>query len=188
MFSGFTHNSTQEVTLLISQASSGNQEALNSLIALVYEDLKLIASGLRHKQFNSSSTLNTTSVVDEAWLRLHKWGIQAESRKHFFCIAAKAMRQILINSATQKLSQKRNAQLVTFDDSSLNIESEAEWMLLLDKILKAIEKKNSRMADVFQLKYFLGFSEPEISEVLNVSVATVNRDWLVAKKIIKEII
>lgn len=181
-------NNPHEITVLISQAASGDADALNNLMPIVYADLKLIASGIRHKQFNVSSTLNTTSLVNEAWIKLQKWGVKAESRKHFFCITAKAMRQILINSATQKLSQKRNVKLVTFEDSGINTDNEAEWMILLDKILKPIEQKNPRMAQVFHLKYFLGFTEPEVAETMGVSLSTVNRDWLIVKKIIKNIL
>jgi len=180
-------NSPHEVTLLISQAATGDNKALDALMPMIYSDLKLIASGIRHKQISVSSTLNTTSLVNEAWIKLQKWGVKAESRKHFFCITAQAMRQILINSATEKLSQKRNVKLVTFEDSGIESNNEAEWMILLDKILKPIEQKNPRMVQIFQLRYFLGFTEPEVAELLDVSISTVNRDWLIVKKIIKKI-
>ncbi len=176
-----------QVTLLISQAAEGNTRALNELMPIVYSDLKLIASGIRHKQINVSSTLNTTSLVNEAWLKLNKWGVKAENRKHFFCITAKAMRQILINSAKQKLSHKRNVKLIAFEDLGVDTSNEAEWMIMLDKILKPIEKQNPRLVDVFQLRYFLGFTEPEIAKALEISLSTVNRDWLIVKKIIKSI-
>ena len=110
-----------EITILIFQASNGSASAMDDLIPLVYTDLKIIAAGIRHKQFNVSKTINTTSLVNEVWLKLHKYGIKADSRKHFFCIIAKAMRQILINSAKKKITQKRNAQLITFDDSEMAI-------------------------------------------------------------------
>jgi len=180
----FLNSKPQKITLLISKASAGDDAALNELIPLVYDDLKRIASGIRHKQMAVSKTLNTTSLVNEAWLKLQKWGIKAESRKHFFCITAKAMRQILINSANEKLTRKRDANLVTFDDHVLLMENEAEWILLLDQILLTIEQQHPRMVKVFQLKYFLGFTEPEVAEVLNISLSTVSRDWLTIKKII----
>jgi len=173
-----------QVTLLIAQASDGDDQALNDLIPLVYQDLKRIASGIRHKQMAVSKTLNTTSLVNEAWLRLQKHGIKAESRKHFFCITAKAMRQILINTAREKLANKRSGNQVTFDDHAMATESEAEWIILLDQILQPIEQQRPRMAKVFQLKYFLGFTEPEIAEVMDISISSVSRDWLTVKKII----
>ena len=177
----------QEVTQLIVRASDGDGDALNDLIPLVYEDLKHIASGIRHKQMLVSKTLNTTSLVNEAWLKLQKWGIKAESRKHFFCITAKAMRQILINAANEKLANKRAAKLVTFEDQSISTQNEAEWILLLDEILKTIEQQQPRMAKVFQLKYFLGFTEPETAEALDISLSSVSRDWLTVKKIISNV-
>lgn len=177
-----------EITLLISQASGGSSDALNDLIPLVYDDLKMIAGGLRHKQFDVSKTINTTSLVNEAWLKLHKYGIKAESRKHFFCIISKAMRQILMNSAKQKITQKRNANMITFDEASLKSESEAHWMITLDEIISSIEESNQRMAQVFELKYFLGFSEDEICQALSISKRSVSRDWLSVKTIIKQVI
>ncbi|MBL4659586.1 MAG: hypothetical protein JKY19_04465 [Alcanivoracaceae bacterium] len=177
-----------EITLLISQASDGNKNALNDLIPLVYDDLKMIATGLRRKQFDVSKTINTTSLVNEAWLKLNKYGIKAENRKHFFCIISKAMRQILVNSAKQKLTHKRNANIVTFDESSLKSESEAQWMITLDEIINSIAESNQRMAQVFELKYFLGFSEEEICEILTISKRSVSRDWLSIKTIIKQVL
>jgi len=97
------------------------------------------------------------------------------------------MRQIIMNSATEKLTQKRQADLVTFDDIDLNKNDDAQWMLQLDTIIKSLETSNKRLAEVFQLKYFLGFTESEIAKLLSVTDRTVRRDWLVVKKIIKEI-
>jgi len=177
-----------EITLLISQASGGSSDALNDLIPLVYDDLKMIAGGLRHKQFDVSKTINTTSLVNEAWLKIHKYGIKAENRKHFFCIISKAMRQILMNSAKQKVTQKRDAKVVTFDESRMKSDSEAQWMITLDEIIDTIEASNQRMAQVFELKYFLGFSEEEICEALSISKRSVSRDWLSVKTIIKQVV
>lgn len=178
-----------EITQLISQASEGDDDALDQLIPIVYSDLKRIASGLRHKQMQVSRTLNTTSLVNEAWLKLNKYGIRAESRKHFFCIIAKAMRQILVNAAKEKQCLKRNAQREEgFDISDIALDSQAEWMLQLDEIIDSIEQSHGRLAEVFQLKYFLGFTEIEVAETLDVHVRTIRRDWLTVRKIIQEII
>ncbi|MGJ8664087.1 MAG: ECF-type sigma factor, partial [Marinicella sp.] len=100
-----------EVTVLIEQAAAGEQQALDQLIPVIYPDLKAIAAGLRRKQFDVNATLNTTSLVNEAWLKLKRYGVQANSRKHFFCIAAQAMRQILMNAAKAKKTQKRDMAL-----------------------------------------------------------------------------
>lgn len=177
-----------EITLLIGKASSGDNSAMDSLMPLIYPDLKRIASGIRHKQMVVSKTLNTTSLVNEAWLKLNKYGIKAETRKHFFCIIAKAMRQILVNSAKQKLCLKRNAKQMTLDVSNLATDSDAQLMIKINEIIESIEESHGRLADVFQFKYFLGFPEIEIAQILDVDVRTIRRDWLTVKKIIQEII
>jgi len=188
MSTPFEKYKPNEITLLISQASQGDVGALDDLMPIIYPDLKRIASGIRHKQFVVSKTLNTTSLVNEAWLKLAKYGIKAESRKHFYCIVAQAMRQILVNAAKDKLYLKRNAEQMTLDASHLGTDSDALMMIQIDEIVETIEETNKRLAEVFQLKYFLGFSEIEISETLNINVRTVRRDWFTVRKIIQEII
>lgn len=175
-----------QITVLLDKASSGDDNAINKLIPVIYPELKRIASGIKRKHFDVSNTLNTTALVNEAWLKLNKYGVKAANRKHFFCITAKAMRQIIMNSATEKLSQKRQGILVTLDNFEID-DNNAEWMLQLDKILKSLESSNKRLAEVFQLKYFLGFTEEEIAELLSITDRTVRRDWIVVKKLIKEI-
>ena len=177
-----------EITLLIGDASSGDNNAMDKLMPIIYPDLKRIASGIRHKQMVVSKTLNTTSLVNEAWLKLNKYGIKAESRKHFFCIVAKAMRQILVNSAKEKLCLKRNAKQMTLDVSNIATDSDAQMMIQIDEIIESIEQSHGRLAEVFQFKYFLGFSEIEIAETLDVNVRTIRRDWLTVKKVVQEII
>ncbi len=177
-----------EVTLLIGKASAGDISAMDSLMPIIYPDLKRIASGIRHKQMVVSKTLNTTSLVNETWLKLQKYGIKAENRKHFFCIVAKAMRQILVNSAKEKLCLKRNANHMTLESSNLATDSDAQLMIQLNEIIETMEESHARLAKVFQFKYFLGFSEMEIAETLDVNVRTIRRDWLTVKKIIQEII
>lgn len=176
-----------EITILIDKASDGDISAFDQLIPIIYPELKKIASGIKRKHFDVSNTLNTTALVNEAWLKLNKYGVKASNRKHFFCIAAKAMRQIIMNSAKQKFSKKREAVLVTIDNVELHDDNDVQWMLQLEVILKSLESSNSRLADVFQLKYFLGFTESEIADLLSVTDRTVRRDWLVVKKLIKEL-
>ena len=188
MFKSIEQLKPNEITLLISEASTGDNNAMDRLMPIIYPDLKRIATGIRHKQMLVSKTLNTTSLVNEAWLKLNKYGIKAENRKHFFCIIAKAMRQILVNSAKEKLCMKRNAQQMTLDVSNIATDSEAQLMVQMDEIISSIEESHSRLAEVFQFKYFLGFSETEIADTLDVNVRTIRRDWLIVKKIIQEII
>jgi len=98
------------------------------------------------------------------------------------------MRQILVNTAKEKLCLKRNAKQLTLDVSELANSSEADFMIKLNEIVDSIEGSHPRLAQVFQFKYFLGFTEHEISEVLGVNNRTIRRDWLTVKRVIQEII
>lgn len=178
----------EEITLMLGDAFEGDIRAMNNLIHVIYPDLKLIASGIRHKQMQVSKTLNTTSLVNEAWLKLNKYGIKAESRKHFFCIIAKAMRHILINSARKKLNLKSQHQVVNIDDFQIASDENASWLIKLDEVMSAIENSHPRIAQIFNMKYFLGLSEDDISQELGITTRTIRRDWLIAKKTVSKLI
>ncbi|MCX7552542.1 ECF-type sigma factor [Marinicella sp. S1101] len=177
-----------EITLLIEQASDGEQQALDQLIPIIYPDLKMIAAGIRRKQFNANETLNTTSLVNEAWLKLRKYGVQATSRKHFFCIAAKAMRQVLMNAAKAKTTNKRQAMLSSIDDIQIKNTESADWLLKLDEVINAVAHHNKRTEEVFHLKYFLGLSNAEIADLMAVDIRTIKRDWTGVKTVIKQVL
>ena len=177
-----------EITLMIDHAFEGDISAMDNLIKIVYPDLKLIASGIRHKQLQVSKTLNTTSLVNETWLKLKKYGIKSESRKHFFCIAAKAMRHILIDAAKKKLNNKNYHIAVNIDEIQITSIDNASWLIKLDEIVKAIENSHPRIAQIFDLKYFLGLPDDEIAQKLNITKRTIRRDWLIAKQTIEKLI
>ena len=178
----------KEITLMIGNAFEGDNCAMNNLIKILYPDLKMIASGIRHKQIKVSRTLNTTSLVNEAFLKLCKYGINVKSRKHFFCIVAKAMRQILINSANQKLCKKHLHLDVNIDDFQIESDECATFLLQLDEIIEAIGRTHPRIGQIFDLKYFIGLSEQEIADELKISKRTVRRDWLIAKQTIAKLL
>ncbi len=180
-------HSETEITVLIESAANGNDDSLNQLIPLIYPELKRIASGLKKKQFNYSETLNTTSLVNEAWLKLEKFGVKATNRTHFFCIVAKAMRQILINAAMAKKSIKRDAFTSSLDDIEIANTESADWLLKLDDVITAVGTHNSRAEEVFQLKYFLGLEHAEIAKILDVSEKTSMRDWASIKQVMKQV-
>lgn len=177
-----------EITLMIDHAFQGDISAMDNLIKVVYPDLKLIASGIRHKQLQVSKTLNTTSLVNETWLKLQKYGIKSESRKHFFCIAAKAMRHILIDAAKKKLNNKNKHVAVDVNEIQITSLDNASWLVKLDEVVKAIENSHPRIAQIFDMKYFLGLSNEDISQKLNITKRTIRRDWLIAKQTIEKII
>jgi RNA polymerase sigma factor (TIGR02999 family) len=188
MKNGIEKYQPQELTLMIGNAFKGDNNAMDDLIQVIYPDLKMIASGLRHKQMQVSQTLNTTSLVNEAWLKLNKYGIKAESRKHFFCLVARAMRHILIDASRSKLRNKRKHLAVNIDNIQIESENDASWFIQLNEIVKSINKSHPRIAQVFELKYFLGLTFDEIAVELNFSSRTVKRDWMIAKQTIKKII
>ena len=175
-------------TLLISQAATGDKAAMDALIVLVYPELKRISAGIRRKQFAVTQSYNTTALVNEAWLKINQAGVKAEDRKHFYCTMAKAMKQVLINHSIQQQAHKNQGIEVTLDGRHIIDSKQHEWLLELDKILDAIEKKSPRMMHVFQLKYFLGMNEAEITDILDISEKTIRRDWLSAKAVITQII
>jgi RNA polymerase sigma factor (TIGR02999 family) len=177
-----------DVTVLINQAEQGDKVALNNLIDLIYPELTKISAGIRRKQFSASNSIDTVALVNETWIKLQRYGIKAENRKHFYRIIAKMMRQILINSALNKRLKKNAAQLDTLQDEDSLIDSEVEWMIKLDEILVSIEKQSQRMSDVFHLRYFLGLTELETSKHLDLSPRTIRREWLIVKKIIKQVV
>ena len=183
----FDNNSNSDLTMMIDSAFTGDTSAMNDLIKVIYPDLKMIASRIRYKQINVSRTIDTTSLVNEVWLKLNKNSIKAQSRKHFFCIVARAMRQILIDSAKSKLRIKRFHHSVDIDEFEIESEDNAQWFIQLDEIINAIEKSHPRIAQVFELKYFLGLTISEISMELDMSERTIKRDWLIAKKTIEKL-
>ena len=178
----------QELTLMIGNAFKGDGDAMGDLIKVIYPDLKMIASGLRHKQMYVSQTLNTTSLVNEAWLKLNKYGIKAESRKHFFCLVARAMRHILIDASRSKLRNKRKHLAIDIDDIQIESEDHASWFIQLNEIIESINKSHPRIAQVFELKYFLGLTLDEIAVELSLSSRTIKRDWMIAKQTIEKTI
>ncbi len=188
MVSTITQFKPTEITIMIGNAFQGDISAMDNLIQVIYPDLKMIASGVRHKQINPSKTLNTTSLVNEAWLKLKNYGIKAESRKHFFCIVAKAMRQILIDSAKKKLNLKNQHIAVDIDDFQISTNDNANWLIKLDEVLNAINNSRPRVAQIFEMKYFLGLSDGDIANELSVTDRTVRRDWMIAKQTIEKII
>jgi RNA polymerase sigma factor (TIGR02999 family) len=175
--------SQQRVTELLLQWSQGNDAALAELTPLVYEELHRVAhhhlSGQR-----SGHTLQTTALVNEAYLRLaDQTNPRWQNRAHFFAVAARAMRQILVSYARSQRSQKRGggAIKVDLDEAALVSPEESKEIVDLHEALEQLSALDSRKAQVVELKYFGGLSYDEIAEVLKISRITARRDWEFAK-------
>jgi RNA polymerase sigma factor (TIGR02999 family) len=155
---------------------------LDSLFSVTYEELRRLASSVRRN--DPAATLSPTTLVSEAWLKLARSPMMAGvTPVHFKRIAARAMRQVLIEAARRRHATKRgNAEpLVTFDDSVAASVSCAEDLLTLDEVLDELARLNPRQAAIVESRFFGGFDVASIAEALGVSEATVLRDWRSAR-------
>lgn len=175
--------SQQRVTELLGRWSQGDDAALGELTPLVYEELRRLAhhhmGGQRHDH-----TLQTTALVNEVYLRLaDQTSPRWQNRAHFFAVAARAMRQILVSYARSQQSQKRGGGgfKVDLDDAALVTPEESKQIVDLHEALERLSALDSRKAQVVELKYFGGLNYEEIAEVLKISRITARRDWEFAK-------
>src|SRR5437667_9595347 len=175
--------SQQRVTDLLVQWGQGDDAALTELTPLVYEELHRIA----HRHMGGQRpdhTLQTTALVNEAYLRLaDQTNPNWQSRAHFFAVAARAMRQVLVNYAKSSRAQKRGggALRVELDEAALVSPEESKEIVDLHEALERLAALDSRKAQVVELKYFGGLNYDEMAEVLKISPVTVRRDWRFAK-------
>lgn len=165
-------------------ATPEERKALDQLFSLTYEELRRLAASV--KRGDPSNTLSPTALVNEAWLKLAKSpGIAAQSPLHFKRIAARAMRQLLIEAARRRNAHKRGgngeAIFVTFDDSLDGAAACEEDLLALDAALTQLAHFEPRQASIVESRFFGGLEVSEISNLLQVSEATVLRDWRAAK-------
>ncbi len=173
-----------EVTRILSQIEIGDPSAAEHLLLLVYDELrKLAAAKLANEK--SGQTLQPTALVHEAYLRLVdvKATQQWTGRGHFFAAAAEAMRRILIDKARHKASLKAGGQLhrVELSDVEPEIAGPQLDLLALDIALEQLSAIDARAASVVKLRFFAGFTIPQVAEALEISVATAENDWVYAK-------
>ena len=173
----------QRVTELLQRWSNGDGAALAELTPLVYDELRRVAhhhlSGQR-----PDHTLQTTALVNEAYLRLaDQTNPRWQDRAHFFAVAARAMRQILVSYARTQRAQKRGggALKVDLDEVALISPEKSKEIVDLHEALEQLSALDSRKAQVVELKYFGGLNYDEIAEVLKISRITARRDWEFAK-------
>lgn len=156
--------------------------ALDQLFSAAYEELRRLASRVQRR--DPSATLSPTALVNEAWLKLAgSPEIGATSRLHFKRVAARAMRQVLIETARRRNARKRGAgaDLVTFDDGIDETATSSADVLALDAALGELARRNPRQAAMIESRFFGGLNVNETAQLLGVSKATVLRDWRAAK-------
>ena len=168
-----------DLTALLVRLSSGETAALDELLPAVYDELRRIARNqLRGER--DEHTLRTTELVHEAYLKLvdhHE--LDWRDRQHFFAVAARAMRQVLVDHARQKVAAKRggDAPEVPLDEVTLPRETKTEELIALDDALTRLADRDERAARVVECRFFGGYTIEETADVLDVSRSTVKRDW-----------
>jgi len=176
-------SSTQKsVSALLAKWQAGDEQALQALLPVVYNELRRLAHRYLQKE-RRDHTLQSTALVHEAYLRLMKQGgARFENRAHFFAICAQLMRQILIEYARAHRAAKRNGgQAITFNDEIAMFKGRTVDLVALDDALNDLAKLDSQQSRIVELRFFGGLSIEETSRVLGVSPATVKRDWATAR-------
>lgn len=176
-------SSSTPVTQLLGRWRSGDREALDSLIPLVYDELRGIAQYyLRNER--PEHTLQSTALVHEAYVRMIKQDLpQWQNRAHFFAVAAQIMRQILVDHARAYRAGKRGGGIcnVALDDAEESAQKVDVDILALDEALKTLSTMDAQQSKIVELKFFGGLSIEDTAEVLGVSSSTVKRDWITAR-------
>jgi RNA polymerase sigma-70 factor (ECF subfamily) len=176
-------NRSQEVTRLLHDWRRGDQGALDKLMPLVYDELHRLAHRYMLRE-HGGNTLQTTAVVNEAYLRLiDAQHIEWKDRAHFFAISANLMRRILVEFARSRGRYKRGGDVrkVELDEAFVLSPQRGADLVVLDDALTALAAMDERKAKVIELRFFGGLSVEETAEVLDVSPDTVMRDWRLAK-------
>ncbi len=173
-----------EFTLIFGRARAGDERARGELIALIYDELRRIASGLMHRE-RIGHTLSPTAVVHEAVIRLLGAEVfaKAADRGYLFASAARAMREVLVEHARRRAADRRGGgrRRVPLDRVVDYLEAQELDVIAVHEALDRLAEWNPRQSQVMTLRYFGGLTVPEVAKSLGVSVVTVERDWRLAR-------
>ncbi len=175
--------SPQEVTQLLVDWRGGDQSALDKLIPLVYDELHALARRCMKRE-RGSHTLQTTALVNEAYLRLlGQQSADWQNRAHFFAVAAQVMRHLLVDHARSRRYARRggSALRITLDEAVAAAPEDPVDLLALNEALNRLDAMDARKCRIVELRYFSGLSVEETAKVLGVSAITIKREWLKAK-------
>ncbi len=175
-------DASPDVTLLLQSVQQGEPGAFDQLLPLVYDDLRQVASRhLRHERMDH--TLQPTALVHEAFLRLvDQRQANWQNRAHFFAVAAQLMRRILVDYARKVATAKRGAGKVVALEEGMDVPTdEPETLLGIDEALTALAAMDPRAARVVELRFYTGLTVEEVAEVMQISSATVKREWASAR-------
>lgn len=172
-----------ETASLLRRCSAGDAGAYDALFATIYDDLHRRARVLAR---GAGATLSATVLVHEAYLKLSGRGLALSDKAHFFALAARAMRQILLNAARDRAAHKRGGDLqATTLDSALAVAGNGVDVIALDQGLQRLAATDARLAQVVDLHFFAGLGFAEIGELLGLSERTVARDWRAARVLLQ---
>jgi RNA polymerase sigma-70 factor (ECF subfamily) len=172
-----------DVTQLLDEWSGGDDEALNEMIPLVYDELRRMAHG-HMAQERAGHTIQATALVNEVYLKLNsERGPKWKNRAQFFAVAAQIMRRILVDHARQHSSLKRGggAEQVTLDEAMLVSNENGSEMLAINAALEKLEQLDKRKSQVAVMRFFAGLTVEETADALAISIETVARDWRFAR-------
>jgi RNA polymerase sigma factor (TIGR02999 family) len=174
---------TPDITQILQDWNNGNEDAKELLLPFVYDELKRQARFLMSGE-RSDHTLQSTALVHEAFLRLsEQTGIDWKNRKHFYGIAARMMRQILVDYARSHTAGKRGNNKIHFslDDVQIPVEERIESVMILHEVLERLEKFDEKQSKIVEMRFFGGMTNGEIAEALEISESTVGREWQAAR-------
>lgn len=173
-----------EITRLLDSAADGRDGAREQLLDIIYGELYRIARGQRYRAAGPTPTLDTTCLVNEAYLKLfHNSPQKPRDRQHFYAIAASAMRHILVDYARAKKRRKRGGswEQIELDTSHPDADSKAQEILDVQGSLDELEQLDPRLRQVVECRYFAGYTEQETADALDLSLRTVQRCWKAAR-------
>ena len=174
-------SSPSEVTQLLLELANGDEGALKRLIPLVYDELRRLAASYMRRE-RVDHTLQATALVHEAYVRLIPQRVRWKSRSHFYGVAAKQMRRILVDHARKRRAAKREAgKRVQLDDALVMANEQPRELVAVNEALERFAPGHPRQAQVVELRFFGGRTEDEIARMLDISVETVKRDWRFGK-------
>ncbi len=167
------------ITQLLNRAGGGDEKAAALVLSELYEKLRGLARAQRAR-LRPGETMDTTALVHEAYVRLvDRRTVSWNGRHHFYCTVARSMRDLLVEEARRKRSLKRGGdqQRVTLRDIAAVVDAAPERVLALEQVLQRLERDHPDKYQVVMLRYFTGLTVPEIAEVLDISVSSVERRW-----------
>ena len=172
----------EDVTGLVEAVGAGDAQALQRLFGVVYDELKRVARS--HLRAGAGLTLDTTGLVHETYLKLVRpERLELRDRKHFFVVAARAMRQVVVDHARRRIAAKRggDAAPVTLDEHLALDAMTPDVLLRLDRALDQLGHFDARLAELVEMRFFAGMSVEEVADTQGLTTRTVHRDWRRAK-------